>query len=246
MAEAITQSVYERFLDKVVRGAYPPGQRLVNRTVAEELGVSVIPVREALGRLISEGLVEHIPGAGSFVRALDNRELAKLYALREHLEVFAVVEAAQSAQAYQITRLQQCCEHSAVCLKQFEASAESRGHRQAAEAWIDSDTTFHSTIIEAADNPWLALAVERLRILAHVARAKPRDLEIAVLRNALKEHMKIAKAIENHDPAKAEALMRQHIQRAMNAVLTGTLERGKRESSAVGSRSPRKDKGKRT
>lgn len=225
MAEAATQSVYEKLLGKVVRGAYPPGKRLVNRIVAEEMGVSVIPVREALGRLVSEGLVEHIPGAGSFVRTLDNRELAKLYALREHLEVFAVLEAVTFAQGYQIQQLMRICEHATECVRQMEASDDADSRSTLVEDWVDSDAAFHSAIIEAADNMWLAMAVERLRVLAHVARAKPRDLDIGAYRNALKEHVSIAKAIQNKDAAKAETLIRRHIRRAMNDVLAMTYEK---------------------
>jgi len=226
LAETAGQSTYERLLERIVNGTYAPAMRLVNRSVAEDLGVSVIPVREALGRLVSEGLVEHIPGAGSFVRALDKRELAKLYALREHLEIFAVSEAAKNAVEYQIQHLQRCCENSAKALQRAEAAGGPEARKQAAEAWIDSDAAFHSAIIEAADNVWLGLAVERLRILAHVARTKPRELDIDAFQVALDEHVAIVKAIESHNGAKGESLMRKHIQRAMHAVLAGAYENG--------------------
>lgn len=225
MGDSEHLSTYDRLLEKILSGVYPPGARLVNRTVAEDLGVSVVPVREALGRLTSEGLVAHIPGAGSFVRALDNRELAKLYALREHLETFAVVEAAKNAQGYHIQQLQRCCETSADILKRLQKSADARVRSQLVEDWVASDAAFHSAIIEAADNTWLGMAAERLRVLAHVARAKPRDLDRGTYENALREHAAITKAIEERNAGKAEALMRKHIQRAMNAVLMGTYER---------------------
>jgi len=192
---------------------------LVNRTIAQELGVSVIPVREALARLSSEGLLEHVSGAGSYVRALDSRELVKLYNFREHLEVFAVAEAAKNAQGYQIQQMQRCCENSANALKRIEAAKNLESRSKAVEGWVQADAAFHSAIIDAADNMWLTMAVERLRVLAHVSRAKPRNVDISIYKNTLREHVAIAKAIEKHDVSKAETLMRKHIRCAMNAVL---------------------------
>ena len=68
------------------------------------------------------------------------------------------------------------------------------------------------------------MAVDRLRVLAHIARAKPRDLETNLYRQALQEHEAIAKAIESHDEVQAESIMRTHIQRAMAAVLARNAE----------------------
>lgn len=220
----MTRSTYDRLREGIVNGKYPPASRLVNRSLAEELGVSVVPVREALGRLSSEGVVEHIPGAGSFVRSLDNRSLAKLYALREQLEVFAVREAALNAQAYQIQMLHRCCETMTRLLADMEAEGDTDDQKRLVEDWIAADAAFHSFIIEAADNEWLGMAVERLRVLAHIAQAKQRDLASVIYDNALKEHRAIARAVEDRDAENAEAMMRKHIQRAKNAVLTGIAE----------------------
>lgn len=226
MTESGVQTTYDRLLERIMSGAYPPATRLVNRSVAEDLGVSVVPVREALGRLASEGLVEHIPGAGSFVRSLGNRELAKLYALREHLETFAVVEAARSAQEYHILAMERCCDQAQDVLHRMEAARAPETRRESVEAWVESDAAFHCALIESADNPWLGMAVDRLRLLVHVVRTKPRDLEMSVYQNALREHVAITKAIEARDAAKAETLMRKHIQRAMSALLSGGREKG--------------------
>jgi len=64
MQDTLSDIAYQRIHAKVVSGELEPGSRLVNRTLSKELGVSTIPVREALRRLASEGFAEHIPGAG--------------------------------------------------------------------------------------------------------------------------------------------------------------------------------------
>ena len=68
MEQTLAEKSYDYIREKLSRGELPPGKRLVNRTLADEIGVSVIPVREAIHRLATEGLVEHVPGSGAFVR----------------------------------------------------------------------------------------------------------------------------------------------------------------------------------
>jgi len=74
---------YAYIRKQLFSGVFQPGSRLVNRTLAGEIGVSVIPVREALNRLASEGLVDQIAGEGVFVRVVDCDELDQMYVLRD-------------------------------------------------------------------------------------------------------------------------------------------------------------------
>ena len=89
-----TENSYARLREKLVAGGLAPGQRLVNRSLADEFEVSVIPLREAINRLASEGLVNQIPGTGAFVHSPDGRELQELLIFRESIES-AAAEAAR-------------------------------------------------------------------------------------------------------------------------------------------------------
>ena len=77
-ASSLADETYHAIRKRVAAGDWPPGMRLVNRKLGVELGVSMVPVREALNRLASEGLVEHVPGAGAFVRRLDRKRVRSL------------------------------------------------------------------------------------------------------------------------------------------------------------------------
>jgi DNA-binding GntR family transcriptional regulator len=210
MIVTASQETYDRLLEKLLSGSYPPGTRLVNRKLASELGVSVIPVREALGRLASEGLVEHIPGAGSFVRNLSRKEIVKLYSFREQLESFAVREASANRQSYQLERLNRILEESETFMA--DLTQDDSEHRDAnLKRWLDLDANFHETVIDAADNPWLAQAVGSVRLLSHVTRTKPRQLVFEQCRRTLDEHIAIVSAIQIGDADAAEVLMRRHL-----------------------------------
>lgn len=85
-ADNLADQVVGRVRDAIYEGRYPPGARLVERTLAAELGVSHIPIREALARLTDEGLIERTPRRGARVATLTPRELEELSSLRIVLE----------------------------------------------------------------------------------------------------------------------------------------------------------------
>lgn len=101
-----TENSYARLREKLVAGELAPGQRLVNRSLADEFEVSVIPLREAINRLASEGLVNQIPGAGAFVHSPDGRELQELLIFRESIESTAAAEAARHISDRELDALQ--------------------------------------------------------------------------------------------------------------------------------------------
>jgi DNA-binding FadR family transcriptional regulator len=73
---SLSEKAYQHIRQQVFAGALAPGDRLVNRTLAKQLGTSFIPVREAISRLASEGLVQQVAGAGAFVRTFDRQEIS--------------------------------------------------------------------------------------------------------------------------------------------------------------------------
>ena len=90
MGENLSQKAYWHIHDKLSAGTLKPGFRLSNRAVAKEVGISFTPVREALNRLVSEGLLEYRAGLGVFVPECSRREIEELYEVREMLECAAV------------------------------------------------------------------------------------------------------------------------------------------------------------
>ena len=202
MEPLTSHAVYEQLLKKLTSGDYPPGMRLVNRTLAEDMEVSVMPIREALTRLTSEGLVEHIPGAGAFVREFNGKDIIKLYAFRE--------------QSFQQRRLEKICDLQTETWTAIQACDPSQPDRKLLRDWLNEDAEFHETIIEAADNDWLARAASSVRMLSHVNRSKPRDSVPQGGEQTLADHRAITAAIGNGDGDEGAEIMRQHIVHAMD------------------------------
>src|SRR5687768_1814024 len=106
--KTLPERAYRHIRRKLVTGMIG-GERLSEVALAKEIGVSTTPVREAMGRLMSEGLLVKVPGLGSFVRQVGRDELEELYELRQLLESHATFRAATRLTAAQLRELQRFC-----------------------------------------------------------------------------------------------------------------------------------------
>jgi DNA-binding GntR family transcriptional regulator len=140
-----TQRAYDHVRKQLANGELEPGARLVTRSLAQELGISLNPVREALTRLASERLVEHVPGAGTFVRRLDAQEIRDLYGLREAIECHAVAEAVRHISPVELDELDALCAQWRELAERMRGQGLSRLPREeisvAAALQVDSGPT---------------------------------------------------------------------------------------------------------
>lgn len=205
-AKLTADGAYEALRARIVDGKILPGERLREAALASELGLSRTPVREALRRLESAGLVEHRPHRGVVVRQLDHNAVTELYLMREVLEATAAGLAARHASDAEIATLEDMlAEQSAL----FEGDAEGAARL---------NKLFHRALYRGAHNRYLletldALAVS-MSLLGRTTLSLPgRNAE------AVGEHRAILDAIARHDPDAAEAAARTHIQGAHRARL---------------------------
>jgi len=214
-----SDAVYQQLLKKITSGEYPPGMRLVEQTLADDMEVGAPSIHEALHRLTDEDLVEQIAGQGVFVREFKAKDVIKLYTFREQVEIFAVSEAADSIQAHQQRELEDLCEAQARLAEALAQSSGGQPDKKLIHEWHMQDMAFHRAIIDAADNEWLRHAVERTRLLAHVSRCKPRDRMPPDPALTVAEHREIAAAIADGDAYMGGDVMGTHIRRSMDTQL---------------------------
>ena len=215
----VAQRVYEQIREQIQTGKLPPGTRLVNRKLAVELGTSMVPVREALNRLTSEGLLEHLPGGGNFVRKLNRKEIIQLYEFRESLEIFAAREAAKNNQGYHLKDLNRICDKWAGIINKIKVAKSGQTTGAMLRRWLDDDMEFHSVIVEAADNPWLAKVAMDLKLMTLVVRNKPQMLSYEAAVTTQEDHIALVDAFSKRDADKAADVMRKHIRQGVEFVL---------------------------
>jgi DNA-binding GntR family transcriptional regulator len=191
----LRDQVRDLLLSRVMSGEYPPGSRLVETRIAQELGVSQAPVREALRDLEQLGCVEYEPFRGSSVRALSVEDLLEAYPVRAALEGLACRLAAERISDAQLARL-------AALIEDMRTAEDAR-----AESAADSD--FHATIVEAAGNATLSRQWGQL--LPHARTFISMTLPASVRGSVAERHVPILEALRRRDPAAAAAAMEEHL-----------------------------------
>lgn len=221
-----TEKSYQHIRRKLAAGELAPGDRLVTRMLAAEIGVSLAPVREAIGRLASEGLVKHVPGGGAFVRSLERQDVEELYVLRDAIESRAAAEAARFITDHQLDELGEICRTWRGLLEEIQ----SRGSATSAQfdRWLDLDTGFHQILIEAARNRLLAKVIQDYRALSQVfdiQRSRPELLDAAGAERTIADHEELLDALRNRNEARCRDLMSRQIESGRKTILSGLFAR---------------------
>jgi len=215
-------NAYKEVRKLLLGGEVQPGQRLSHRSLAKDLGLSRSPVREALLQLEAEGLIEHRPQSGVYLREVSPQELEELYAMRELIEPYAAERAAVLATAVQIQHLAAACDEVANIAKRpgitrWLEAPENR-HRLST---LDID--FHSMILAAAQNRVARRFFENAQIISLVVSWNHFKVDPAVLAKRVastaKQHRAIFEAIKKREPVKAGKLMRTHLSGMSKRVL---------------------------
>ncbi|MEB4614546.1 GntR family transcriptional regulator, partial [Leucobacter sp. M11] len=198
---SLSEKVTVELREAIQSGQLEPGQRLIERRLAEQLGVSHIPVREALARLADEGLIEREPRRGARVAALDATELEEISSLRTVLESFVVTRVQQRWTAADETKL-----------TRIVANMVAAAEKGNVDSVLTHDRKFHEALWEMADHGMLMAVSAQLRgringFLRAANAALPQD---ALVEHALSHEILIA-AIAGGDPAAAQAAMSDHI-----------------------------------
>ena len=198
------KDAYTLILEAIESGTYRPGDRLVESELADRLGVSRTPVREALQRLETQSMVTR-DGRSLIVASLDHNQLAELYVVRAELEGLAARLAAKHATEEEVRVLKHMIE-------------EDRAHLRDPEALARANRRFHKQIHLASHNRYLVqqlgLVHRSMALLASTSLAAEGRGEAA-----LAEHEAIVTAIAGGDGAGAQEALRAHISKAFETRL---------------------------
>ncbi|MDP2134923.1 MAG: GntR family transcriptional regulator [Sulfuritalea sp.] len=185
--------------ERIYSHALLPGQRLDEALLAEQLGISRTPLREALKVLSAEGLVDLQPHKGCFVTELSLRDLEEIFPIMATLEGRVAHEVATKRTAAQ--------------LKALDALHDKLERHAAAgdvDRYYETNYVFHDQMQECAGNRWLQIVIGDLRKLLKLSRHHSLRLE-GRLAASLAEHRALMQALHRQDAAAAEEVMRGHL-----------------------------------
>ena len=216
--------VFERLRRLILDGEYAPNERLIEEQLAERLGVSRTPVRQALTMLESEGLVEIAPNRGAVVCSFGVEEVGDIYDLRAVLEGHAARRAASRIEAGELVRMRELAgEMEGLCDREFA------GREEEIRLLVALNNEFHGIIITASRNKRLGRLVRRTVEVPLVFKAffwyGPHERLISN-----HYHRQLLGALQAGDAERAGIVMREHVYEGRDFVIKALKEDQKSEA----------------
>lgn len=204
----LRELVFEAVREAIIEGKLKPGERLMEAQLAQELGVSRTPVREAIRKLEHEGFVLMIPRKGAYVSDLSLKEITSVFEVRRALEGLAAELAAERATPEEIELLERQLVELAECVDTDQP-----------DRYVELDTEFHATVYRLSRNERLGQILNLLR--EQIQRFRTRTLASRQRRReALEEHRALVEALAARDAEEARRAAQEHIDSAEHSLMT--------------------------
>ncbi len=202
------EEAYDLVRRRILDNAYPPGHQVLESDLADELGISRTPMREAMLQLAAEGLVEVVPRHGMRVLPVSPADMAEIYVVLTALESAAAeLLAARRPSEAELKPLVEATRDMSRALKADDL-----------DAWAAADERFHHGLVELAGNRMLMDSVQRLGDRAHRARMFTLRLRPKPI-NSTREHTALLERIRVGDVKGAVLVNREHRERASRELL---------------------------
>ena len=205
-----TGKAYEAIRSRILKGSFPPAFHLREEEVAEQVGVSRTPVREALRRLAAEGYVEFVPNRGAFVAKWSDKSLSDLIDVRAELAAMAGRLAASKIRREDLEKL-------AKLNRAMAELAEKKPSGYLTEVSL-LNLEFHSVVLKSADNEWLLTLMQQTAFLPMVQRAQY-GFQASDWRRGFERYGELIDALASGDGEWAAATLRSHFHASKHALL---------------------------
>ena len=210
------REVYEALRESIINGELRPRERLIEENLAAETGASRTPVREAIKKLESEGLVTKLPKGGFIVRPLTVSDIEEVFGILSVLESYAAYLATIRLKEKTLSKLGKA-------IKRFDEARRKKDP----DKLVMANIAYHDVIYKASGSKMLQDQIHLLRDYFHRYRRVLMELpDMATISN--KEHRAVLEAMRDHDAETVEQLVRKHVLRGgsilLNAIKNGRLE----------------------
>jgi len=216
---ALSQTAYDRIRVMFREHRIHPGMKISETKLAKELGMSRTPIREAIRKLQSEGLLYQVPQSGTYVSQPGRRDIAEIYEVRLALEVQAVAKAVPRLKHEDLEHLSRLYQEMHDHVARFREQDASALAGEALRQFLCADMAFHLVIFEAADN-LIAIKIYtdvQMRNRAFGDSSHHRDLRH--LTSVLQSHADILRAFQRQDVEAARRHMTTHIENSLRDAL---------------------------
>jgi DNA-binding GntR family transcriptional regulator len=211
-SESIVDQVHHAIRKMAITYQLKPGERVNEVELSRQLGVSRTPLREALNRLNTEGLLTFAPGKGFFCRHLDPKEVFDLYEVRKVLETSAIHLSVQRARTEQID-----------ALDRFLRETGQEANDRTAEELVGFDEYFHEHLIAMSGNDEMLRMLKNLN--SRIQFVRWIDIDSRKRSETQAEHRAVLSALRKRDEATCTSILEAHIDRRLDQI-TSVIKRG--------------------
>jgi len=204
--ELLNQKAYRALKRAIIQGDLTPNSKLILSEIAKSLGISNTPIREAVNKLASEGLIKIIPNKGIIVKEINIDDFQEILQVRAFLDGLIAKLSAKKITDKEIDDMMEIIHKMEQCLKEDDRLT-----------YNDLDIKFHDFLLTIAGNNTLKEIYNNLIVHGH--RFRLRTLKIPDrMGKSLKEHLKIALKIKERNPAEANRASQEHIESILHSI----------------------------
>ncbi|MBN1590615.1 MAG: GntR family transcriptional regulator [Pirellulales bacterium] len=232
MKTSLKETAYRHIRSKLLSRELKPGSSLSPRALAKEIGISFTPVRDAIGQLAIEGLLETHPKKGTTVVDISRDDLAELYDVREALECHAVAKSdAKYTEADFIEMEKSTDEMEAVAAEVKQAGGQAFSVEQS-DRFMVADAAFHVALLRGAGNKKAIRIVNELRVMTRIFGHRTREaLPGGDLTIVCRDHRELIQALRERNGEKARGILGEHLRRGCRRALAA-FDRSRMEEAA--------------
>lgn len=210
---SIRIQAYEHMRRMILSGELAPESIVSEGAIAEKLGSSRTPVREAIGQMVAEGLVEQTPNRGTTVVRFTRQDIVELYELREALEAYAARKAASfRPHPAELEQWKNATDGILALKDELERSGEQTLNPEQMQRFVAIDFAFHTMLMHLAGNGRIVKVVNDSRLLIRIFTMDREAYSAKQLVDLHREHQKIIQAIAGGTPDAAAKIISRHIQ----------------------------------
>lgn len=204
---SLSDLAYERLRDSILNGYLQAGNIYIETNLAHELGISRTPVREALLRLASQGLVSFIPRKGVQISHFTVQDIDEVFEMRKAIEIASVEKLSQRAKVIDFSEADKALSDQTEAVKNLDK-----------HAFLAADRRFHAAFAKLTGNRLFALALENLRDKIYVMSSEALTKK-GRMKEVMEEHEKILKLIRQGRLVEVKHAMTLHLDRSRQALL---------------------------
>ncbi len=204
--KSLTSMIFEKLREDILNGDYSRGDKLVEAKIAEEIGVSRTPVREALKQLELDGLVDNIPNRGVVVTGISEQDIRDIYRIRMAIETISVEWCIERMDEEVLGELQEIYD----LMEFFTVKGD-------VDRIFELNTRFHETIYKATKSRYMEHVLKDFQLF--IKSTRERSLRMSGrLETALGEHRQLLEAIKNRDIEAAKKAASAHVMHSMQSI----------------------------